>query len=124
MVKTTQEKIEVMKAFTEGAPIEFTRYNQGPWKPCIDPLWDWFLYYYRVALTKPSINWDHVSPQFNYMATGAEGSTFLYESKPTCSTSLNSWRFLGEVGFVESHSSFKKGNCDWKDSLVCRPGFE
>ena len=35
---------------------------------------------------KPSINWKHVSSEFNYLAEDADGGVFLYEDKPYTAT--------------------------------------
>ena len=62
MTKTTAEKIAVMQAFERGKPIERFSYRCGEgWLPTKDPVWDWHLFDYRVALTKPSVDWSHVS---------------------------------------------------------------
>lgn len=70
---------------------------------------------------KPSINWDHVSKDYNYLAEDKDGFVCLYKSKPIIGTSeWLSENFHRAAGFA----SFKPGTCDWKDSLVVRPGYE
>ena len=46
-MKTTVEKIEVMKAYEEGKDIEH-RYKNGVWNSIKEPHWDWVDYDYRV----------------------------------------------------------------------------
>ena len=69
---------------------------------------------------KPSINWEHVSSEFNYLAEDADGGVFLYEDKPY--TTTETW-MVASGDLVEAHilASYTKGTCDWQDSLVKRP---
>ena len=72
------------------------------------------------ASIKPSINWEHVSSEFNYLAEDADGGVFLYEDKPY--TTTETWMVVsGDL--VEAHilASYTKGTCDWKGSLIERP---
>lgn len=49
MIMTTEEKIEVMKAFTEGKQIQFLSHETNQWEDVRQyPLWDWPHYEYRV----------------------------------------------------------------------------
>lgn len=72
------------------------------------------------ALTKPSVNWEHVSSKFNYLAEDADGGVFFYEDKPY--TSTETW-MVDNGDLTEAHvlASYTKGTCDWKESLVKRP---
>lgn len=98
------------------------------WKVCIGmPSWFTDLRY-RVKpkeLTKPSINWSHVHPDYKWMATDSDGDTFLSKEKPvnrdglweTVEVPLDHTCFVDAEGFV----SFVKGTCAPEDSLVERP---
>lgn len=73
---------------------------------------------YRIKHKPLSINWDHVHPDYNWMAKDKNGSYFLFENKPN----------LGEIewsglGWTSCHvfASFQDSDIDWKDSLVRRP---
>ena len=69
---------------------------------------------------KPSIDWEHVSSEFNYLAEDADGGVFLYEDKPF--TATETWTVdNGELAEAHMLASYTKGTCDWKDSLVKRP---
>ena len=69
---------------------------------------------------KPSINWEHVSSAFNYLAEDADGGVFLYEDKPH--TTTETWMVdNGELAEAHMLASYSRGTCDWKDSLVKRP---
>lgn len=82
------------------------------------------LYPYHVEITKkvtkPSVNWEHVSSEFNYLAEDADGGVFLYEDKPY--TSTETW-MVDNGDITEAHvlASYLKGTCDWKESLIKRP---
>jgi hypothetical protein len=75
----------------------------------------------KETTAKPSIDWDQVPAEFNAMATDQGGKTFLHEDSPTLSSSL--WHCRGWIQLARNFSSFKTGTCDWKDSLVLRPGY-
>ena len=100
--------------------------------------WEIVLYYpcwapgniYRVAPpTKDTINWDHVSDEFICMARDADGETCVYTDVCYTDVSTENGGFwdvpLGqEMRDVKAVASYKQGTCDWKDSLVFRPGHE
>lgn len=48
-MKTTEEKIEVMKAFVQGRPIEYSFDGETDWSLIKDPDWDWSEFDYRIA---------------------------------------------------------------------------
>ena len=121
-MKTTEEKMAVMQAHLEGKPIEWAHsgFLHGKWVVTQFPYWDWVNYDYRVAVTKPSINWDHVHPDFNWLATDMDHTSYLYTSEPytrNAEWQADSARVIPGNPFA----SFKEGTCDWKDSLVKRP---
>lgn len=76
----------------------------------------------RPALTKPSINWDHVADEFIAMVTDENKSTWLYEKIPN---DIDLYWDDGRNAIpARTFSSFVPGTCDWRNSLVIRPGFE
>ena len=54
------KKWEVMKAFEEGAAIEYKHTGYEDWQACIEPAWNWGISDYRVKPPKwqPSANGD------------------------------------------------------------------
>ena len=72
------------------------------------------------SATKPSINWEHVSSKFNYLAEDLDGGVFLYEDKPF--TATESWLVDNGV-LAEAYmlASYSRGTCYWKESLIERP---
>lgn len=75
---------------------------------------------YRIAPTKPSIDWTQVCDKYNYLARDKDGLASLYQNKP--SLHLKWWYgSTGEGDSALTHKSYKSGTCCWKDSLVERP---
>lgn len=117
----TLKAIEVMQAYVEGKKIQC---NSGfGWVVVENPSWDWMSMDYRVKpVSKPSINWDHVRPDYKYLFTDSDGGSYIVKSEPTLSRTcwladLEDEYYLKAEGFA----SFIPGDCDWKESLVRRP---
>ena len=81
------------------------------------------LYTYPVeivkAITKPSINWDQVSAEYNYLARDANGDAHLYGEEPPRLTTI--WNMVSPYISATAFTSYEPGTCDWEDSLVKRP---
>lgn len=115
---------EVLKAISEGHEVEGLVH--GVWLAMKNLVVDLaildtvFLGTFRIKSTKPSINWEHVSPNFKYLARNMYGSTALYEREPILK--YDDWGSRGgsRIGAI-TFSSLSKGNCDWEESLVKRP---
>ena len=71
------------------------------------------------ADTKPSIDWSHVSENFQYLAMDADGEFYLYPDKPQ--QGELQWVSRQRLAAATHFASFVPGTCDWKDSLVKRP---
>ena len=71
------------------------------------------------ATVKPSIDWSHVSENFQYLAMDAGGKYHLFAEKPELITV--EWTTRALYIYAEYFASFVPGTCDWKDSLVKRP---
>ena len=71
------------------------------------------------AVTKPSIDWSHVSPEYNYLAQDSNGQGYLYSENP----SRHTLAWVMDRPFIRAttFTSYVPGTCDWKDSLVKRP---
>ena len=70
------------------------------------------------ATIKPSIDWSHVSEDFQYLAMDEGGLHHLYVEKPELTTSWITHRLYI---YAEHFASFSAGTCHWRDSLVKRP---
>ena len=118
----TLKAIEVMQAFAEGKKIQYSN-NGRDWEIVDNPSWDWEYSEYRVKpVSKPSINWDHVHPDYKYLFTESDGSSYIVASEPIRSGVC--WLIdIEDDAYVtpEIFASFIPGDCDWKESLVQRP---
>lgn len=120
-IERTKRMIEVMQAYVDGERIEFS-YDEENWQVIEEPHFNNTVYY-RIAKTKTpdTINWDHVAPEFKYMARDESGKCFIYNKKPSMSVSV--W-YQDICIRASAFSSYRKGTVDWKESLVIRPGCE
>ena len=71
------------------------------------------------SVTKPSIDWSHVSEEFHYIAMDEEGLHYLFAEKPE--PVVLEWAANGRYIPAKYFASFVPGTCNWKDSLVKRP---
>ena len=71
------------------------------------------------ATVKPSIDWNHVSEGFQYLAMDADGESYLYTDKPQ--QGERQWMSSLRLAAANHFASFTSGTCDWRDSLVERP---
>lgn len=110
-----------------GCKIEYFSKFDNEWLKIIgSPTWSLTTKYRKVPV-KPSVNWDHVHPDFICMATDDNNKTYSYTNKIAYDEGLGCWGAKGvnlNYAGVKSHISFKAGNCAPKDSLVIRPGYE
>lgn len=126
MAVTTKEIIKVMQAFEDGKPIEstFRQVVLDRWSHDKYPAWNWVEYDYRVALTKPSWDWSHVSKEIDYLARHRHGSGTGFSHLPMPDDLHGYWRSVGGVIVnANAFSSYTPGTCEWQDSLVVRPGY-
>jgi len=123
--KELERKISVMQAYLDGADIEFTaNYPDIEWGDIANPFWDWVNSDYRVKQTLPTINWDHVAPEYKWLATDKDGKLYLYKSMPTQGNKSCGFWVGSDKDFpidVDFFASFNPGTCNWEDSLVERP---
>ena len=82
------------------------------------------LYPYPVEITKkvtkPTVNWDHVSSRYNYLAQDESGTCWVYEHVPILIE--DEWASSrGDCTPADCLQSLVPGSCFWKDSLIERP---
>ena len=81
------------------------------------------LFPYPVEITKatvkPSIDWSHVSSEFNYLIQDSDGAGYLCSKKPA--RVEGGWNVESHYICADAFTSYEPGTCDWKDSLVERP---
>lgn len=125
---TPEEIIKLMESVGTGALYSYRSFGGELCVVTDTPYWNFSSFRYEIVepeLTKPSVDWSQVNPQFNWLATDAYGSYF-YSHKPT---------FDGVAWFIEAGNlgddfkvcgttalaSFVPGTCAAEDSLVQRP---
>lgn len=121
----------LLLAELRGADIEIRAVEAGLWEPCT-PQWA-ERRAYRVApppaaplhLTYDSIDWSHVAKGWDYCARDEDGSAYVYASRPDCGRRI--WALEaggGDFSAASVFSSYVRGTCDWRESLIVRPGVE
>ena len=71
------------------------------------------------SVTKPSIDWSHVSPEYNYLAQDANGRGYLCGKNPH--RIATAWSMESPYISASAFTSYTPGTCDWQDSLIERP---
>ena len=72
------------------------------------------------SVTKPTVNWDHVSSRYNYLAQDESGTCWVYEHVPILIE--DEWASSrGDCTPADCLQSLVPGSCFWKDSLIERP---
>ena len=71
------------------------------------------------AITKPSIDWNHVSEDFQYLAMDSSGLHHLFAEEPE--PTLTEWTTSTIYIYAGHFASFSASTCHWRDSLVKRP---
>jgi hypothetical protein len=114
----TQHKLRA-----HGGPYELYT-GTGVWVEILDPGWEVIVTYRvkPVPLTKPSINWAHVAPQYKWLAQDEDGRAWLYaDVAPFHDVYGKYWSSTEGMARAGAFSSFQLGTCHWRDSLVERP---
>lgn len=121
---TPQEQIAVMQAYADGKPVEWKlKDSLIDWEPHDLPSWNWSIYTYRIAATKPSIDWSHVADEYRWLAVDEDGRASLFSVEPCHDFDDHEWAIDQRGRFIDASAltSFRPGTCDWRDSLVERP---
>ena len=71
------------------------------------------------ATVKPSIDWSHVSSEYNHLVQDSDGEGYLCSEEPLCVES--GWGSESSYTLASIFTSYEPGSCDWRDSLVKRP---
>lgn len=120
-IEKTKAMIDVMQAYVDGKQIIGRKYCTNGWvEQTWHPSWNWTDIEFKVATTPDTIDWSHVAPEWKYMARDRDGNVYMYNNEPRISVNAWSWH-NGEVTPAMTFASYRRGTCDWKDSLVRRP---
>ena len=71
------------------------------------------------SVSKPSIDWSHVSSEYNYLAQDSNGDGYLCGKNPH--RMAYAWSMETPYIRATAFSSYVPGTCDWEESLVKRP---
>ena len=120
--KRTAEMIAVMQAYVDGKPIEVSYCDGGAWSPSTEPIWNWRFREYRIATIPDSINWDHVAPEWKWMARDKSGVVYFFKNEPKSGDRDSEiWSAAGGHMEARGFASYTRGTVDWQQSIVRRP---
>lgn len=122
-VEQTKEAIVIMQAYVDGKKIEIRA--GGRWNPVAQPTFNFNAHEYRVAPVVPdSFDFSHLADKFNFVARDEDGEVYAYEDKPRLSRGFwdtDSGEYIRVNNFF---ASYRNNGCDWKESLLVRPGYQ
>lgn len=123
-MKTTEEMIAVMRHANEGRCVETRIRNNGAWTPCSNPKWNWRDFDYRIALTKPSVDWSHLSDEVVCLLRLPGGAEVGLTKVPHFDEVKEILVISDDAHMIPLRylASYRPGTCTWRDSLVLRPG--
>jgi len=100
---TREEQVKLFEAWLEdeNCIVFLSKADVGVWLSCHTPSWS-PLNTYRVKETPDSINWDHVHPDFKWMARNSHGKTLLFCNQQAQSVLKTLW--------LRDQNNLKKGN--------------
>lgn len=75
---------------------------------------------YRAKTPKPSINWEHVHPDYKYLVRTGAGDLLLCTVEPKWHHQQARWIIGGIARYCDHFASAKLGTCKTEDSLVER----
>jgi hypothetical protein len=114
---TRKEQLELFEAYLDDKVIEVI-YNYA-WEVIKVPLW-YKKSYYRVALSKPNINWLCFKEDYKWLYKDENNHLWLSVNKPV--VQYEGWNCLGNTEVLPvCLLNLEKGSCYWRDSLVERP---
>lgn len=120
---TIDDMIAVLQGHEEGCVIESRYKGQPIWAFCPHPVFNFEMYDYRVQLTQDSVDWSHVGKHLNAHARDRSGAVHFFDVAPRIISDYWHPDCDGNKVVISAYtfSSFVRGTCDWKDSLVLRP---
>jgi len=121
---TREEKLTLLTAWVDEAPVEFKIPGDAIWRTTKFPSWS-PRFAYRIATTPDKIPWDVVDERFVCSARVPSGIIHVFKKKPRLLEI--SWSVTGNEYCALQQGIFTNivpGTCDWRDSLQWRPGCE
>lgn len=119
-----REQGALLLAHHEGKRIEVRRIDGEEWFYCREPVFHPSRVY-RIASklkTPDAVEWAHVSDDINAIARNSADVGIACGSPPKMTE--HGWVGGNIVCYANVFASYRRGTCDWQDSLVIRPGYE
>lgn len=117
----TAVAIEIMQHFVDGGEVEEDLITDV-FTISEDPMWDWENCTYRKKLTKDKFtNWEILPPEYKWIARDGNGYVYAGTYPPEIEACDWRWVHTKHLIRVDMLTCFKRGTCDWKDSLIVRP---
>lgn len=118
-------KVALFAARVDGQTIEYRNAVDPHWTIVRHPSWtDWSLYRVRPEpVTQDSIDWSDVVPEFVAMVRHGVGKATLTTERDMYIRNVEWWSDNPTCRWIDASTftSYKRGTCDWTDSLVLRP---
>ena len=94
MAKDLKEQIEIMTHYLNGGEVEYSveEDDYSSWTKCVNPLWDWFDYNYRIKEPKQKVTIE------KWLCLDNQGDYEIIES-----SNVNKYRLHDNVKFIESY---------------------
>jgi len=128
---TREEQLKLFEAWLDDKQSIEKRVGSDPnvygWEGDTYPTW-YKNATYRIKETPDTINWDHVHPDYKWMARDGDGDVGLFKVKPTLDYARHSgfarpywWGSMRDYTNACGHLSYKRGTVSAENSLVKRP---
>lgn len=113
------ERVAMFRAHQEGKKLQVYT-STARWVDFYKPTWA-AESIYRIAPEPPSINWDHVAPEYVALAMDDDGEWYLGTMVPHKTESF--WDAPDDAEWIDpkTFASFVPGTCPWDESRVLRP---
>ena len=110
----------IMEAWRTGQPREYWHVVTEKWRPCNNLHGLVNCTPYRIAVTPDTIDWGPIDPQIKYIARHSTNVVYGFTHEPI----RNDSHWVGNNPIYRINgliASYRRGTCDWKDSLMVRP---
>lgn len=115
-IERTKEMIAVMQAYVDGKNIEIKHKLGDSWSYTNGglPNWNWYAVDYRVRQTQDTIDKNHITSEYKFMARNQDGSVYVHTTTPR----INGKRWSSMHSARVTSPSYKQGTTDWTESVV------
>ncbi|QRE00576.1 hypothetical protein [Burkholderia phage BCSR129] len=116
------KKLELVGGWIDGAVVYYKVNAADPWQ-VMDPVSWVSAYYYMLEYQLPTVSWDCVATNWNWLAVDASGTAKLYANQPVYLTSNGIWQDQNSAFApisAQYFASYDRGNSQPADSLYSR----